>query len=207
MEKDPNGLDQHAGGAKLDDGKVRVELVLKGFANALWCVCEVGTYGAVKYTPDGWLEVPNGVERYGDARGRHMLQDWMGEDSDSGSLMLHAAHDAWNSLARLELLLRSGKRRIHFNAVMNKLRADLDAKKQPSKEPQKETALHVVMLGPFASSLGNKFYVRRNEKGSFEWAYENEPDMWCPFRRSDNINAEWYPAVERAFGFEGITIP
>lgn len=105
-EVDPSGKDPHQPGAKLDSGKVRVSLVLRGFARALWKVCEVGTKGAVKYTDNGWMEVPNGESRYEDAGGRHMLKEWMGEECDPDTEILHAAHRAWNELARLELLLR-----------------------------------------------------------------------------------------------------
>lgn len=105
-EKDPNGIDQHAPGAKLDDGKVLADDVLRMFARALWAVCEVGTFGARKYTLGGWQHVDDGKRRYSNARTRHVLKEWMGEANDPDSKLQHAAHDAWNSLARLELMLR-----------------------------------------------------------------------------------------------------
>lgn len=105
-EHDPNGLDPHAPGAKLDAGKTRVELVLGGFARALMAVAEVGTYGANKYTDDGWVQVADGVNRYRDAAGRHRLFQQMGEEYDPDTNMLHLAHQAWNVLATLELTLR-----------------------------------------------------------------------------------------------------
>lgn len=98
--------DQHAPGAKLDTGKVRPALVLDGFAKALLAVAEVGTFGANKYTDNGWKEVPNGLKRYKDAKYRHQLAEAAGETYDSESQLLHAAHEAWNALARLELLLK-----------------------------------------------------------------------------------------------------
>jgi hypothetical protein len=49
-ETDPNGLDPHEPGAKLDAGKIRPQLVLGGFSRALEEVVKVGTYGANKYT-------------------------------------------------------------------------------------------------------------------------------------------------------------
>lgn len=105
-ERDSKGLDQHAPGAKLDAGKPRLALVLGNFARALWMVGEVGTYGANKYTPNGWLSVPEWQERYDNALWRHLLKDAMGEQVDQDTELLHAAHLAWNSLARLEKLLR-----------------------------------------------------------------------------------------------------
>jgi hypothetical protein len=103
---DPNGKAQHDPGAKLDDGKNRLGLVLGSFSRALEEVGCVGTYGANKYTPNGWLTVPNGVERYTDAMYRHLLREAQGQELDEESGLRHAAQVAWNALARLELMLR-----------------------------------------------------------------------------------------------------
>ena len=99
-------LSQHAPGAKLDGGKPRVGLVLGDFALALLEVAKVGTAGAVKYSDHGWLSVPDGVSRYTDALGRHLLAEGAGEKMDPELGLLHAACAAWNALARLELQLR-----------------------------------------------------------------------------------------------------
>lgn len=106
VEKDPLGKPLNAPGAKADAGKIRPTLVFRGFARALWKVAEVGTYGAAKYTDNGWEHVPNGRERYEDAQLRHMLKTWCGEDRDPDSEIEHLGHEAWNALARLELALR-----------------------------------------------------------------------------------------------------
>lgn len=105
-EVDPNGLDRHAPGAKLDAGKVRAGLVLGGFARALTEVARVGTYGANKYSPHGWVSVPDGIDRYTDAMHRHLLAEAAGQQRDADTDLLHAAHAAWNTLARLDLMLR-----------------------------------------------------------------------------------------------------
>lgn len=110
-ERDPHGTDAHAPGAKLDDGKNRLGLVLHGFCNALWLVSEVGTHGANKYSPGGFLSVPDGVQRYTDAMYRHLLKEAQGELTDPDTELMHAAHSAWNALARLELMLRESKKR------------------------------------------------------------------------------------------------
>lgn len=102
---------QHAPGVKLDKGKPRAGLVLGGFSRALLAVADVGTFGAQKYTPHGWLSVPHGIERYTDAMVRHQLAEASGEQTDSESGLSHAAHAAWNALARLELLLAEAKAR------------------------------------------------------------------------------------------------
>lgn len=105
IESDPHGKDPHEPGAKLDAGKVRLGLVLGGFSQALVEVGKVGTYGAEKYTPNGWLSVPNGIDRYRDAMLRHILAT---DETDPDTGLLHMAHAAWNCLAVLELM--RGKR-------------------------------------------------------------------------------------------------
>ena len=105
-ERDPQGLSQHAPGAKLDAGKTLPALVLLDFAHALNAVAEVGTAGAIKYSESGWLQVKDGEKRYENAMMRHFLKKGMGESVDLDSGQLHQAHLAWNALATLELMLR-----------------------------------------------------------------------------------------------------
>jgi hypothetical protein len=105
-DHDPTGRGQHEPGAKLDGGKIRCGLVLGGFSRALEQVAAVGTYGAAKYTDNGWRSVPSGQDRYTDAMYRHLLAEAQGLECDPESHLLHAAHAAWNALARLELMLR-----------------------------------------------------------------------------------------------------
>lgn len=105
-ERDPNGTDAHAPGAKLDAGKYLPWLCISGFANALAAVADVTTKGARKYTPNGWISVPDGQERYMEAFGRHTLSLARGERIDADTGCLHKAQMAWNILASLELELR-----------------------------------------------------------------------------------------------------
>ena len=107
-EQDPTGRAPNEPGAKLDQGKIRVGLMMQGFPRALHAVSEVTTFGAQKYTPGGWVTVPNGIERYTDAMFRHLL-DMDAVDEDSG--LSHLAHAAWNVLAILELKLREHETR------------------------------------------------------------------------------------------------
>jgi hypothetical protein len=51
--KDPNNINQHAPGAKLDADKIRAGLVIGGFSHALRSVAAVGTFGAKKYSDNG----------------------------------------------------------------------------------------------------------------------------------------------------------
>lgn len=105
-------------GKKLDNGKVRPSLVLGDMANAILAVSEVATFGADKYSDGNWLLVEDGVKRYTDAKDRHRLEGSISEvDSESG--LLHAAHEAWNALAVLELKL-SKKKVFNVTAEANK---------------------------------------------------------------------------------------
>ena len=104
-EVDPNGKSANEPGAKLDAGKVRPALVIQGFRKALLAISEVGTFGAAKYTDNGWKSVPDGRKRYEDALYRHLLAE--GVDEQSG--LPHLAHAAWNLLAMLELELEKAK--------------------------------------------------------------------------------------------------
>jgi len=103
-EKDPHGISQHKAGCKLDKGKCKAG-ILGDFSRALLEVGAVGTFGAEKYSRGGWQSVDNGIERYSDALWRHLLKEQQ-QDKDSDSGIKHAAHLAWNALARLELMLR-----------------------------------------------------------------------------------------------------
>lgn len=97
---------ENKAGLKHDQGKPRLGLVFNGFSKALTEVGRVGTFGAEKYTPNGWVSVPNAQNRYTDAMYRHLMSEQSGELWDKESNLFHAAHAAWNALARLELLLR-----------------------------------------------------------------------------------------------------
>jgi len=113
-EKDPYNKSPHEPGAKLDDGK-SIAGVLGDFGLALKEVARVGTYGAGKYSRGGWQTVPNGIERYTDAMWRHLLDEHT-EPTDRDSGLLHAAHLAWNALARLELMKRTEREKSDENS-------------------------------------------------------------------------------------------
>jgi hypothetical protein len=117
MEKDPNGIQQHAAGAKLDAGKVDMSL-LTLWPRALTEVCRVGSLGAEKYSRGGFLQVKDGVIRYTAAMLRHLCQESSGEVFDQDPYystvagqrwkdsIRHDAQVAWNALSRLEIKLR-----------------------------------------------------------------------------------------------------
>lgn len=109
-ETDPDGKKQHEPGAKLDLGKPAVyQGAINYFPRAIEAIAKVSTAGARKYTWKGWETVSNGYNRYSDALGRHLLAESCGEEIDPSTGFYHAAHAAWNALARLELLLQGKK--------------------------------------------------------------------------------------------------
>lgn len=94
------------GAIKYDAGKAPVfRGAVSYFPRAISAVASVSAFGASKYAWQGWRGVPDGFERYSDALVRHLTYEGEGEVLDPDSGLLHAAHAAWNALARLELLL------------------------------------------------------------------------------------------------------
>lgn len=105
-------------GKKFDAGKAPiVQGCLHYFPKALLAVAQVSAYGAKKYnvpfSDKNWSRLEDAFNRYTDGMGRHLMLESL-EATDTGaydptgakgSEMLHAAHVAWNALARLELLL------------------------------------------------------------------------------------------------------
>lgn len=106
-EKDPNGKDLKGGGAKADAGKIPLyQGLIDYFPRAVLEVAKVSQEGARKYSWKGWETVPNGPARYSDALARHLVAEAIEGPRDANTGMLHAAQVCWNSLARLELILR-----------------------------------------------------------------------------------------------------
>ena len=97
-----------SGAVKFDGGKSPIfRGAVSYFPRAISAVAAVSAFGASKYAWKGWERVPDGYNRYSDAMVRHLAYEGEGEVLDPDSGLLHAAHCAWNSLARLELLIRS----------------------------------------------------------------------------------------------------
>ena len=90
-------------GVKLDTGKGEFSLLLSGCANALSKVVDVLTFGAKKYTRNGWQTVDDAERRYTDALYRHMNAIHKGEHLDPESGLSHRAHVATNAMFLLEL--------------------------------------------------------------------------------------------------------
>lgn len=92
---------------KFDKGKPCAGVLLD-FGLALLEVAKIGTFGIEKYARGSWSHIPDARIRYTDAMMRHLLISQY-EEIDPDSKILHEAHMAWNTLARLELLLREQK--------------------------------------------------------------------------------------------------
>lgn len=105
-EFDPNGKSSKEPGSKLDAGKSPVyQGCFQYFPLALEAVARVSEKGAKKYSWKGWETVPDGINRYSNALGRHISKETF-EYLDPDTEEPHAAQIAWNALARLELILR-----------------------------------------------------------------------------------------------------
>lgn len=87
-------------GVKNDDQKNRLELVPPSLVLA---VGRVLTYGAVKYAPENWRLVDNGIQRYRGALLRHLMAYLAGNLVDDESGLPHLWHVAANAAFLIEL--------------------------------------------------------------------------------------------------------
>ena len=96
------------GAFKKDEGKAPIyQGFIQYFPRAIEAVANISKFGHDKYgTWGGWLGVDDGLNRYMDAKCRHMIDEAKGETNAQDSQMLHAAHEAWGAMAKLELVLR-----------------------------------------------------------------------------------------------------
>lgn len=99
------------GAMKLDAGKAPL---FNGFINyfprAMIAVAWVSDYGNRKYGEwGGWRKVADGIFRYFDGNSRHHVMQAIELYDDGDSGLAHAAQDAWNAMAKLELMLSEGK--------------------------------------------------------------------------------------------------
>lgn len=95
-------------GTKYDQDKLRLAEMIIDFAPELQELCKVWTFGANKYSKSNWKLVENGCDRYSNALIRHLVA----EDEclfDDESKLLHAAHIAFNALARMHFILHTLK--------------------------------------------------------------------------------------------------
>jgi len=79
-------------GAKFDNDKTRMDLLMCGCAKALEQVAKVLTFGAKKYADDNWRLVPDAKKRYNAALHRHLNAYYQGQLLDSETGLSHLAH-------------------------------------------------------------------------------------------------------------------
>lgn len=93
-------------GVKDDEGKAPIwQGLLDYFPRACKAVSMVSLAGANKYAWKGWETVPDGINRYRNALGRHIVDEaTQGKYDPEG--FRHLAQQAWNAFAALELTLR-----------------------------------------------------------------------------------------------------
>ena len=80
---------------KHDEGKPRWDLLPLDCVSP---VVDVLTFGAAKYAPEAWRDVPNGRDRYYAAALRHLVAWRGGEHADPESGLPHLAHAACSVL-------------------------------------------------------------------------------------------------------------
>ena len=98
--KDSEGANTPSGEFKNDrlDDKLRWELLPM---EEIEDIVKIFHYGAKKYAPGSWKNIPDGFERYRAALMRHMMAYLKGERIDPGSGLQHLAQVAWNAIAML----------------------------------------------------------------------------------------------------------
>lgn len=95
-------------GIKYDTGKPRLAEMIQDFRAPLIEVAKVWAFGADKYAKGNWAHVLGGRDRYTNAMLRHLVAE-VDSTTDDESKMLHAAHVAWNALARLWFIIQEEK--------------------------------------------------------------------------------------------------
>ncbi len=95
-------------GVKYDTGKPRIAEMIQDFREPLIEVAKVWAFGADKYSKGNWAYVLNGRDRYTNAMIRHLVAE-VDNSNDAESELLHAAHVAWNALARLWFIIQEQK--------------------------------------------------------------------------------------------------
>ncbi len=133
-------------GKKWDDGKSPMyQGLFQYFPDALNAVAQDSRYGAVKYNLTyndvNWSRVEDGFNKYSDALVRHLGNEfkeglWDLEARELGFDILHATMVAWNSLARLQILISDLKAKNEWkDAKNNKLKRKENAEQTAEQSP------------------------------------------------------------------------
>lgn len=87
-------------GIKYDKNKLRLAEMFIDFCIPMEELCKVWEFGANKYKKSNWKKLEDPINRYTNALLRHLIAEEK-ETYDTESTYLHAAHIAFNALARL----------------------------------------------------------------------------------------------------------
>ena len=83
--------------------------VIARFPRAILAIAAVSVDGTKKHkvplSDQSYRDIPDAVNVYGEALCRHLLREQIEGEVDPEFGHLHAAHAAWDALARLEILL------------------------------------------------------------------------------------------------------
>lgn len=95
-------------GIKYDQEKPRIAEMIIDFKDSIEALTRIWEFGANKYAKSNWKQLDNGIDRYTNAMLRHLLAEDTNRYDDETKL-LHAAHIAFNALARLHFILEEEK--------------------------------------------------------------------------------------------------
>lgn len=95
-------------GIKYDQEKPRIAEMIIDFKDSIEALTRVWEFGANKYEKSNWKLVNNGIDRYTNALLRHLLAEDTNRYDDE-TKMLHAAHIAFNAMARLHFIIEEEK--------------------------------------------------------------------------------------------------
>ena len=103
-------------GPKYDSDKLRYDLIPPLATKAL---AEVLTFGAVKYAPNSWQNVPEGERRYTAALMRHFEAYRSGEEIDPETGLSHLKH----AICNLAFLLHFQEKRLTLSSTQSQHRS------------------------------------------------------------------------------------
>ena len=92
---------------KQTDGKIRMDLVMRGLAFPLYELGKVLTFGLKKYKEDSWKQVP--IAKYEAALSRHLNEYYKGNLIDSESGLSHLSHALCNLAFLVYLQITKGE--------------------------------------------------------------------------------------------------
>lgn len=149
-------------GTKYDNGKLRLAEMIIDFRVAMEELCKVWEFGANKYEKSNWKKLANPIDRYTNALLRHLLAEETNLVDDESNL-LHAAHIAFNALARLHFIVRN-------KDVDTKLKHFYELKEgQVVTQEDIQNLVKSVYLNPSIESL-NELDVRPGTITPMEWS-------------------------------------